>query len=360
MGGKRKLGDNYTKRHCMTKDRLKYLLDRYLDNTATPEELQEYDEWCRQQAGAETEVFDQACNRDLFEGIMNRISDHESETAVAEPAMRKRYIHYIKWAAAALVTGAAFMLFNTIKPKQGTTLAQKDVEGKQVKQEMVTIENHTGSKKQIRLKDGSLAELFAGSTLRYKEPFGTEKRDLYLNGKGFFDVAKNPERPFTVYSQGIATTALGTSFTVTAYIDKQELTVVLHSGRVVVKRPEAQRGRKEIFLLPGQQLSCNTTTGIARVVQITATETSAGTLALGSRTGLAATFDQAPLDSVLHTISEGYGVHLQYNRGEMSAMLFSGSIRETDSLSQVLKRIAVLYDLSVKPTTKQFIIRKSH
>lgn len=359
MGGKRDLRDNYTKRHCMTKDRLKYLLNRYLDNTATPEELQEYDEWCRQEARAGGEVFDQAYSRELFEGIMNRIGDEEGST-VAPPVTRKRYIHYIKWAAAALVAGAAFMLFNTIRPKQGTTIAQKDLTDKQVKQEMVTIENHTAGKKQVRLKDGSLAELFAGSTLRYKTSFGKEDRNIYLSGKGFFDVAKNPAKPFTVYSQGVVTTALGTSFTVTAYTDKQEVTVVLHSGRVMVLRPVAQRGRKEIFLLPGQQLSCNTTAGTARVTQISGTATSAGTLALGSRTGVAATYDQAPLDSVLQTISEGYGVHLQYNREEMSAMLFSGSIRETDSLSQVLKRIAVLYDLSVKPSAKQFIIRKSH
>ena len=359
MGGKRDLRDNYTKRHRMTTDRLKYLLDRYLDNTATPEELQEYDEWCRQQASMGEEVFDQGYSRELFKGIMNKIGQEEG-AAVTAPATRKRYIHYIRWAAAALVTGAAFMLFNTIKPKQGVTIAQKGLTDKRVKQEMVMIENRTAVKKQVQLKDGSLAELFAGSTLRYKEPFGKEDRNIYLSGKGFFDVAKNPEKPFTVYSQGISTTALGTSFTVTAYIDKQEVTVTLHSGRVVVKRQLAQHSRKEIYLQPGQQLSCNTTTGIARVAQITGTEAGTGPLALGSRTGVALTFDQAPLDSVLQTISEGYNVHVQYNQEEMSAMLFSGSIRETDSLSQVLRRIAVLYNLSVKPSTKQFIIRKSH
>lgn len=352
--------DNHTKRHCMTKDRLKYLLDRYLDNMATPEELQEYDEWYRLQAGGGKELFDQAYSQELFEGIMGRISDHEMEAAVATPVTRKRYIHYIKWAAAALVAGAVFMLFHAIKPKQETTLARKDLADQPVKQEMVVIENHSSGKKQVRLKDGSLAELFAGSTLRYKEPFGKADRNIYLSGKVFFDVARQAEKPFTVYSQGIATTALGTSFTVTAYTDKQEVTVVLHSGRVVVNRPLAQQGRKEIYLLPGQQLSCNTTTGIAKVVQMNGTEAGTGMLALGSRTGLAATFDQAPLDSVLHTISEGYGVHLKYNQEELSAMLFSGSIRETDSLSQVLKRIAILYNLSVKQSAKQFIIRKSH
>ncbi len=80
--------------------------------------MQEYDEWCRKQAGAEREVFDQAYSRELFDGIINRISDHESKTAEPEPVTRKRYVHYIKWAAAAVVTGAAFMMFNTIKLKR--------------------------------------------------------------------------------------------------------------------------------------------------------------------------------------------------------------------------------------------------
>ncbi|HEY0612506.1 MAG TPA: DUF4974 domain-containing protein, partial [Chitinophaga sp.] len=109
-------------------------------------------------------------------------------------------------------------------------------------------------------------------------------------------------------------------------------------------------------------VSCNIATGKASIRQITGGAKAAGTagLAPGSRTGFAATFDQAPMDSVLDIISKGYGVNIKYDREKLSAMLFSGSIRDTDSLSQVLKRIEVLYNLSVKPTGKQFIIRKSH
>lgn len=348
----------------MTKDRLKYLLDKYLDNTATPEELQEYNDWCNQQAGAVTErPFGEEDSSELFAAIMDRINAHETKAAGKEPVTGKRYLLYMKWAAAAMLAGAVFMLFNNIKSRQETSLAQKGLASDSVKQEMITIENHTTGERLIRLRDGSLAKLFAGSSLRYKEPFGANERKIYLDGKGYFDVAKYPEKPFTVYSRDIATTALGTSFTVSAYKDKNEVAVSLHTGRVVVRDVISHNGRKnEIYLLPGQQVSCNMATGRAKIRQI-----SGGTEAVreavqpsGTRTGFAASFDQAPMDSVLNIISKGYGVNLKYDQEELSAMLFSGSIRETDSLSQVLKRIEVLYNLSVKPAGKQFIIRKSH
>jgi ferric-dicitrate binding protein FerR (iron transport regulator) len=358
MGVKPELRDNNTKRHCMTKDRLKYLLDRYLDNTATPAELEEYNEWYNQQGDA-VKLFEQpdsveaqAYSRELFGKIMQNINDHA-------PVRRRHYIQYIKWAAAAILTGAVFMLFNNTRSRQADTVVQPPVAA--VKEEMVIIENHTAGKKQVRLKDGSLAELFTGSTLRFGKSFGTTERQIYLTGKGFFDVAKDPSKPFTVNSRGIATTALGTSFTITAYTGKNEIMVSLHTGRVVVKGFAAHNGRKEIYLDPGQQLSCNIVTGKTKTGQITERiPTGTGVPVPGSRTGFAASFDQAPLDSVLNTISKGYGVHVQYDRKELSAMLFSGSIRETDSLSQVLKRIGVLYNLSVKPAGKQFSIRKSH
>lgn len=350
----------------MTKDRLKYLLERYLENTATPEELQEYNDWYSQQADApDEELFDDKYSRQLFDGIMSRIGALEKNNMTREPVAGKKYIPYIKWAAAALVAGAIFTLYNSIRTKPVTTVARRESLQGATKPELVTIENTGNERMLIRLKDGSLAALFAGSKLSFRKPFNTGDRHVYLSGKGFFDVAKDAARPFTVYSHGVSTTALGTSFTVTAYAGKNEVTVALHKGRVVV-RDSAAAGpdSKEIYLLPGQQVACNVAGGTTVFRQVTAIDGPYGTkervTGAGSLTGFAATFDQAPVDTVLNTIARGYGVPIKYDQKKMSAMIFSGSIRETDSLSQVLKRIAVLYNLSVKPDGQHFIIRKSH
>ncbi|HEY0609874.1 MAG TPA: hypothetical protein VGD35_09465, partial [Chitinophaga sp.] len=100
----------------MTKDRLKYLLDRYLDNSATPAELQEYNDWYEQQAGTVAEKpFEEEDHRQMFAEIIARINDHETEATEAKPVTRTRYMQYVKWTAAAMLAGAVFMLFNKTK-----------------------------------------------------------------------------------------------------------------------------------------------------------------------------------------------------------------------------------------------------
>jgi hypothetical protein len=120
---------------------------------------------------------------------------------------------------------------------------------------------------------------------------------------------------------------------------------------------------QDVYLLPGQQVSCHISTGLATLQPATGLPAEAKRkrpLPPGSRTGFAAAFDQAPVTAVLDTIEKGYSVHIRYSSEEMANMLFSGRIRETDSLSQVLHRISALYNLSIQPTVKEYIIRKNH
>ncbi|HET9277005.1 MAG TPA: FecR family protein, partial [Flavitalea sp.] len=76
--------------------------------------------------------------------------------------------------------------------------------------------NTSGKIKKLISPDGSEIDLYDGCEITYKEPVGANRRDVYLIGKANFRVAKNKEKPFTVFSGEISTTALGTIFTVTA------------------------------------------------------------------------------------------------------------------------------------------------
>jgi ferric-dicitrate binding protein FerR (iron transport regulator) len=81
---------------------------------------------------------------------------------------------------------------------------------------------------------------------------------------------------------------------------------------------------------------------------------------VGSRTGLALSFTDEPMIDVLNAIEKGYAVHLQFDKEQLADMIFTGRVREKDSLSQVLKRISILYDLNIKETSNRIIIQKSH
>ena len=124
-----------------------------------------------------------------------------------------------------------------------------------------TVRNNGKNKVRIVLADGSSVLLSANSEIRYQPQFKGPKRDIYLTGEAYFEVAKNKLRPFTVYSKSISATALGTSFTVRAFKNDRVANVNLYTGKVVVKPVKDQAGvAKCIYLIPGDRLTINTET----------------------------------------------------------------------------------------------------
>ncbi len=109
-----------------------------------------------------------------------------------------------------------------------------DVIGKgQIKQ----IEKHVlnGQKLRIFLPDGSIVWLNSDTELKYPEKFGDHVRIVELEGEAFFEVTKNPEKPFIVKSGALTTTALGTSFNIRVYSSENNIQVTLVSGKVLVE-----------------------------------------------------------------------------------------------------------------------------
>ena len=72
---------------------------------------------------------------------------------------------------------------------------------------------------QIRviLQDGSIVHLNSDSRLRYPKQFGLFNRTVELWGEGYFNVAKDENRPFKVDLQGVEVRVTGTKFNVKAY-----------------------------------------------------------------------------------------------------------------------------------------------
>ena len=119
-----------------------------------------------------------------------------------------------------------------------------------------TIQKSTdkGQKLTIHLNDGSTVVLNSGSQLEYPEYFAENERVVHLTGEGFFQVARDAQRPFRVVTGPLVTTALGTSFNIKSNKHDGTVEVALVTGKVMVGK-KAQR--KNIVLNPGQMLSYN-------------------------------------------------------------------------------------------------------
>ena len=118
--------------------------------------------------------------------------------------------------------------------------------------------NPPGQKSRILLRDGSIVWLNAESKLTYSTDFNKNTREIQLEGEAFFEVAKNPDKPFRVSTNGLIITAVGTSFNVQAYNDSKTEKVALNSGKVKIETIYKDDKNDHTFLNPGQMVLYNT------------------------------------------------------------------------------------------------------
>lgn len=107
---------------------------------------------------------------------------------------------------------------------------------KQTKQDPIVANN--GSRSRSLLPDGTTVWLNAGSKLHYENDFNGATREVRLEGEAFFDVVKQPERPFIVHTSGIDIRVLGTAFNVKSYPEDETVETTLYRGLVQVSRQE--------------------------------------------------------------------------------------------------------------------------
>ena len=69
----------------------------------------------------------------------------------------------------------------------------------------------------VRLADGTLVMLNAGSRLTYPKEFSGNKREVTLSGQAFFSVHPDKVHPFVVKTKNMDVTALGTAFEVFSF-----------------------------------------------------------------------------------------------------------------------------------------------
>lgn len=110
----------------------------------------------------------------------------------------------------------------------------------------------------FELSDGSKITLESQSELTYDSEFGKTKREVFLTGEAFFEVAKDSQKPFLIYTENLVTKVVGTSFRIEAYEKDKDISVSVRTGKVTVyKRGAKSINSKllstEIVLVPNQK-----------------------------------------------------------------------------------------------------------
>ena len=109
-----------------------------------------------------------------------------------------------------------------------------------------------GSTSEIVLPDSSRVWLNAGSKLRYSTSFNQKDRLLYLEGEGYFKVAKNKLLPFVVDAFGFEVKAVGTEFNVKAYQEDAIIETTMVEGKVTLQH-SSEDILDGVYLTPNQK-----------------------------------------------------------------------------------------------------------
>jgi transmembrane sensor len=319
--------------------RICYLLDRYTIDKCTGQELAELFSYLH--SGRYDAVFERhieqnlnSCNAPGADLAASRsaaiVRKVFSASEVDEVIVRKLAFHRIKyWTVAAAVIAvmgiALFFLINS-PGKPGPTIA-KDLH--QVNKRFL---NTTDKAVQIQLEDGSRVTLQPSAALSYPKKFAGRQREVLLEGDAFFDIARNPQKPFLVYHGNLITRVLGTSFYIHHNNGQHESEVEVTHGKVEVyenaafKKTQGNKGvvltanQKAIYTESNHLLAVSLVDNPVRILKQEAIEEE-GTAAPGLFD-----FEQASLSSISGILKENYGIEIELGNEQLSNCLFSGDV----------------------------------
>ena len=287
----------------------------------------------------------------------NEILDNVNSVIDAKTTMQTAYKRWY-WAAASVVAfvisvvGFLYLKQNTKNTEGGTSSVYQDmVDVSKVK--MIEKNNHSTEPMQVVLSDGSRITLQKQSKMSYSEKFDGQLREVYLSGEAFFEVAKNAERPFMVYANGLVTKVLGTSFTVSAYDTDKAVKVVVKTGKVsVFSQKDKNEQGKGLVILPNQEIIFDKAE--ARMIKSVVEQP---TILDNTIEKTSFEFNDVPIKEVFHRLQKAYGIEIVYDEDVMKECYLTASLYEEKSMYDKLKLICKVTESSYEVTDGKVVIQ---
>jgi transmembrane sensor len=368
----------------MDSPRLQFLFEKWLRQTATPDEQAEFDQLLEQPryADAVKALIDEVIHtvdgaRFATEGSSRDILEAIFQSEGRAPIPIHNYPGKLRkwWMAAAavllLLLGSAAYLLLSNKLQQQMVIIQDDIHpgtsgatltladgskialdstGKEalptqgstrlIKQDndqlayqpgaasketvFNTLATTRGKQFRVTLPDGTRVWLDAASSLHYPTAFTGKERKVSVSGEAYFEVVKDPSMPFMVTAGNMEVRVLGTDFNINAYSDEPGTKTTLLTGSIKVTS-----GTDHLLVKPGQQADFNATAGLRLLDGADINQ------AIAWKNGLIS-FRSAGLSTIMRQISRWYDVDIIYE-GNIPERNFTGEVSRNADLSKLLK-----------------------
>jgi transmembrane sensor len=185
----------------------------------------------------------------------------------------------------------------------------------------------------VTLPDGSKVTLEPRSQIEIATAFEGKERKVYLSGKAFFEVVRDESRPFKVCTKKVITKVLGTSFTVEAYDEDDEVTVSVKTGKVSVYAQGDNKPNSavpEIILTPNQEFIYH-----KEERKVSRSIVKEPQLILSPEEVQRMRFEETAPNVVFEAIEKAYGVDLLFDESRFSSCRITTSISGGNILSRL-------------------------
>ncbi len=181
--------------------------------------------------------------RDLFDECLTASGQQSHRQTV----IRKVYPYVMAFAAV-----IALLIIVPISYRAGVNTGEERIAAI----EWVEVSVPFSEKQTVTLADGTVLHLNSGSRLTYPAVFSGDSRTVFMDGEAYLDVAKDPEHPFIIKSQGIDIKVLGTSFNFKNFAQERTAELLLMEGSVEASVSRHNETRV-VRLKPGDRMQYN-------------------------------------------------------------------------------------------------------
>jgi ferric-dicitrate binding protein FerR (iron transport regulator) len=193
-----------------------------------------------------------------------------------------------------------------------------------------------GNQLRVKLPDGSVAWLNAGSRISFPEKFGSGQRLVKLSGEAYFEVTEDTEHPFVVEFNQFKVTVLGTSFNINSYNEENVITVA--TGKVKIEKQNKEDLNQGVLLFPNQQVICNSQSENFEIREVTPgnfINWTTGTIQ----------FNNSTLKEALETLERWYDIAILLECRDNTNIRINGGYKDK-KLYSILDGLSYMYDLN--------------
>jgi transmembrane sensor len=339
----------YTAYTVHMEERLKYLFQRYLDNTCTRKEFEEF-----------LVYVSDASHNETVRGLIKKIYedtgalassytyvDESGNLVLTQPEWigqtetvrgnsRKKIFSLLAIAACVvIVAGYLWTGQNAVTKKEAVA-----------KSEFTRKSTERSEYKYVLLPDSTQVWLNAESHLDFPPQFDKEKRMVILSGEAYFDVKHADKIPFIIQTGKVTTTVLGTAFNIKAYPGRKDVIVSVSRGKVKVDFNE----QEVATVTKGQRVKVSHTD--IRLVEKKAALSEPASWQQGNLA-----YDDETIEDIIADLERVYDVHISIANQPVSQMRISTTFEREKGVDQALQVLCQLTETVLKQADGKYTIQ---